>query len=342
MTIKKKTKKWVKDIKPVSPIERSTLGVAALHLSPEQSLKAIGLVYGVEHQVSGDGFDATLFLDVYNQRIKVLDYNVSNFEAFIMRVRWIAEANGFEKIICMAGQDDWQKFLQFGYVLEAVLRYYHKGEDAFVVSKFRSQARLTSASLMEETLLIEEIMGQEVEKKIKPLPAGFEIRMARPEDITQMLDIYKEIFESYPSPLIHRSYLETIFQKNSLFVVCTEGERIVATASAELDLAHLAAELTDCATINEKRGLGLMSHVLSFLEKSLIERKYVCAYTMARARSYGMNMVFYQLGYEFLGRLVNNCDIFGAFEDMNIWVRNLKPALSEDSPKKKKAEENTA
>jgi len=37
-----------------------------------------------------------------------------------------------------------------------------------------------------------------------------------------------------------------------------------------------------------------------------------------------MNRVFYNLGYEFMGRLVNNCDIQGAFEDMNIWVRSLR------------------
>jgi hypothetical protein len=45
---------------------------------------------------------------------------------------------------------------------------------------------------------------------------------------------------------------------------------------------------------------------------------------MARARSFGMNMVFYQLGYEFNGRLVNNCDIHGGYEDMNIWVKDLR------------------
>ncbi len=37
-----------------------------------------------------------------------------------------------------------------------------------------------------------------------------------------------------------------------------------------------------------------------------------------------MNNVFHRLGYEFNGRLVNNCDIFGAYEDMNIWVKDLR------------------
>ena len=66
-----------------------------------------------------------------------------------------------------------------------------------------------------------------------------------------------------------------------------------------------------------------MSHLLEILENEIAHEGYICAYTMARARSFGMNNVFYRLGYEFLGRLVNNCDIYGAYEDMNIWVRNL-------------------
>ena len=66
-----------------------------------------------------------------------------------------------------------------------------------------------------------------------------------------------------------------------------------------------------------------MTHLLRMLERELEKRGYLCAYTMARARSFGMNAVFYGMGYEFMGRLVNNCDIYGAYEDMNIWVRRL-------------------
>jgi hypothetical protein len=36
-----------------------------------------------------------------------------------------------------------------------------------------------------------------------------------------------------------------------------------------------------------------------------------------------MNQVFYQLGYEYTGRLVNSCDIQGQMEDMNLWVKPL-------------------
>jgi putative beta-lysine N-acetyltransferase len=167
--------------------------------------------------------------------------------------------------------------------------------------------------------------------------------MARRRDIGPLIALFRTIFKTYPTPLIHRSYLEHVFETESLFVVCEHGGKVVAAASAELHPNVRAAELTDCATLTEARGKGLMSCLLQLLETELLRRDYICAYTMARARSFGMNMVFYQLGYEFNGRLVNNCDIFGAFEDMNIWVRDLRkytPALAPapaPTRKKKKA-----
>jgi len=313
----------VPDVKPTPSRPRSSLGIVELVLDEGQTVKAVGVVYGLEHTVRGDGYEAVLFLDQYNQRIKVLEYRATNMQAMVLRLRALATANGMDKIVAMATHDDWQAFLRFGYVLEAVIRHYHRGEDAFVVSKFRSQDRLTSSSLMEETLLIEQIMAGDQAPAAQPLRDGYRIELAARSDIPELVALYGAMFESYPSPLIHTSYLETIFGDDTVFAVCRHGGAIVAAASIELHHADLAAEMTDCATLAEHRGHGLMTHLLRFLEKELERREYVCAYTMARARSYGMNAVFFGMGYEFMGRLVNNCDIFGAYEDMNIWVRRL-------------------
>ncbi len=316
----------VPDIKPSPAKQRTPLGIVELTLAPGQVLKCVGVVYGVEHRIQGAGFEALLFLDQYNQRIKVLSYQAVDYSELVLALRWLAEANGFDKIIAMGTHEDWQQFLRFGYVLEAVVRHYHSGEDAYVVSKFRSQERLTSSSLMEEILLIERIMAEhDGVVPATPLPANVKLRMATQSDLLQLVEIYGEIFETYPSPLMHASYLQAILQTESLFAVCTIDDRIVATASAELHPSDLAAELTDCATRVEARGKGLMTHLLRRLELELSARGYICAYTMARARSYGMNVVFCRMGYTFMGRLVNNCDIFGAYEDMNIWVRRLGP-----------------
>jgi beta-lysine N6-acetyltransferase len=39
--------------------------------------------------------------------------------------------------------------------------------------------------------------------------------------------------------------------------------------------------------------------------------------------SFGMNAVLYQLGYNYCGRLMNNCYIYDKLENMNMWVKNL-------------------
>jgi putative beta-lysine N-acetyltransferase len=315
----------IEDLKPVPVKNRSSLGIVELTLDHGQSVKAVGVVYGIEHSISGEGYEATLFLDQYSQRIKIVDYQATDIEAMILKVRFLAEANGFDKIICMARQRDWQIFLRFGYVLEAVLKYYRGGEDAFVVSKFRSQERLTSHNLMEEILMIEKVMAQRrAPHEPRPPPTGHEIRLAKRDDIPELIELYNSIFDTYPSPLIHPGYLETIFQKEAVFAVCTRAGEIVSAASAEKHPPLRAAELTDCATKTSARGLGLMSHLLALLESTIAQKGYICAYTMARSRSYGMNNVFYRLGYEFMGRLINNCDIYGDYEDMNIWVKDLR------------------
>jgi len=324
-----KIKALIADVKPVPVKQRAQTGVVEMRLSEEQTFRAVGVIYGLEHSIREPSFEATLFLDQYNQRIKILRYQAEDFHAMIMKIRWIAEANGFDKIICMAPRSDWQKFLRYGYVLEAVIKYYLNGDDAYVMSKFRSQERLSSGSLMEETLLIENIMSAIDPSAPTELDPSLKIRMALPSDVQNLISLYQEIFETYPSPLIHASYFEAIFQKESIFALCEKDGQIIAAASAELSPRYQAAELTDCATRKSARGLGIMTHILRYLENELIKRKYICSYTMARARSYGMNNVFNRLNYEFLGRLVNNCDIYGAYEDMNIWVRDLRKEVKE-------------
>jgi putative beta-lysine N-acetyltransferase len=322
-------KTLLNDVPPIVSKQRATTGIVEMKLSEDQTLRAVGVIYGFEHVIKEPNYEVTLFLDQYNQRIKILQYKASDFSEMILKIRWIAEANGFDKITCMASRNDWQKFLRYGYVLEAVIKYYLNGEDAYVMSKFRSQERLTSANLMEEILLIEDIMDEKNKKDVEKsqetvLEPSYKIRMANTKDIQNLISLYQEIFETYPSPLIHNDYFESIFQKDSIFALCEHNGQLIAAASAELSPQYMAAELTDCATRKSARGLGIMTHILKFLEVELKKRDYHCAYTMARARSYGMNNVFYRLNYEFLGRLVNNCDIYGAYEDMNIWAHNLK------------------
>ena len=79
--------------------------------------------------------------------------------------------------------------------------------------------------------------------------------------------------------------------------------------------------MTDCATLPAYRNQGLMRLLMHALEDELIARNITCAYSLSRALSFGMNAVFYQMGYRYYGRLTKNCDIYDKFEDMNLWAK---------------------
>jgi putative beta-lysine N-acetyltransferase len=81
--------------------------------------------------------------------------------------------------------------------------------------------------------------------------------------------------------------------------------------------------MTDFATSAGHRGRGLGHALLGMLEEEASSRGLRTAYTIARASSVGMNIVFARRGYDFGGLLVNNTGICGAIESMNVWHRRI-------------------
>lgn len=310
------------------PIRRKRqLGKVSLVLDKGEKTEVLGITYGLTHEIRAPGYRARIFLDCYNRRLKVLSYKARDYEAMIQKFAFLAEANKFDKIWVQANSKDWEEFLRHGYILEGLLKYANRGSTVFMVSKFGSQRRIQSRNLMKEIRLIEEIMARKKKSNPKTLPSNYTLDYAREDDVAGMLELYRRVFKTYPSPLTYKEYLLSNLHREAIFRVIRNGEgQVVAAASADLDPSRLSAELTDCATHPDERGKGLMSILLAALETDLRRLNYVCAYTLARAPSYGMNAAFHSLGYEFNGRMINNCDIYGDFEDMNLWVKDLRPA----------------
>ena len=138
-----------------------------------------------------------------------------------------------------------------------------------------------------------------------------------------MILIYRDVFETYPSPLTNPDYISATMEKNVVYRMARLNGEAIAAASAEVSKKFSNAEMTDCATVASAQGKGIMQHLLIELEQDLKKMGIMTAYTLARAQSFGMNCAFFRLDYEFSGRLINNCDIFGQYEDMNIWVKRL-------------------
>lgn len=308
---------------PLEPSDKR-MGLVRLTLDRGVRTTVIGQVYGLDFEIEGDGYTCRVFFDYYNRRLKVVDYDATDYAAMLNRLAWIGDQNQFDKIFIKATQRDWQRFLACGYMLEGILRYYFCGEDAYVMSRFRTVERITSANLIEEARLIEDLLKTSEAYEPTPLPEGYSLFPATAQHIPQLVLLYRQVFATYPSPLTHPDYVLATMERNVIYrAIANENGEIISAASAEINVKHSNAELTDCATLKTQRGKALMFHILHALEEDLRHRQITTGYTLARAPSVGMNRVFRRLGYEYSGRLINNCDIYGQFEDMNIWVRKI-------------------
>jgi putative beta-lysine N-acetyltransferase len=310
---------------PIVPTDKD-MGMARLTLDQGVRTTVIGQLYGMDFEIEDEGFAVRAFFDNYNRRLKVLDYEATDYRAMADRLAWLARENHYDKIFLKAHAHDWQKFLGLGYMLEGILKYFYRGDNAYVLSRFGSIDRVTSPHLIEESLLIETLLKDGPPDPPPPLPEGYSLVSATDEHIPALVTLYREVFSTYPSPLTHPDYIQQTMRRHVVYrAVIDPSGTLVSAASAEIDDKHSNAELTDCATFKTQRGKGLMYSLLGALEGDLRDRGIITGYTLARARSVGMNRVFYRLGYEYSGRLLNNCDIYGEFEDMNVWVKPLRP-----------------
>ena len=299
------------------------MGLVEFILDEGIRTSVVGTIYGLDFDILGEGYNASIHFDYYNRRLKILDYDATDYTGLTKRFAWLADANGFDKIFLKAHASDFQQFLSHGYMLEGILRYYYRGEDAYVLSRFSSMERVRSEKLLEEAQLIETLIyGSERNEPIT-LDPETQIILATEDQIPQLVLIYRSIFPTYPSPITKPDYIKSLMNMNVIYRLAMANGNAIGAASADINIRHSNAELTDCAVLPEVQGKSVMKNILSTLEDDLREHGIMTAYTLARATSIGMNKVFFKLGYEFSGRLINNCDISGSYEDMNIWVKKI-------------------
>jgi beta-lysine N6-acetyltransferase len=299
------------------------LGVVSIVLDRGVRTTAIGQVYGLDFEIEGDGFSVRVYFDYYNRRLKVLSYRAEDYRSMCARLTWLANENGFDKILVKARDSDWQSFLPSGFVLEGILRYYYRGDDAYVLGRFGSQERLRIDDFLKKSQLIEELLGETDDHEILPLDSGLRVAVVGEELVPALVDHYEALFPNYYTPLTHPDYLLQTMHRNVIYrAVVDPAGRVVSAGSAELT-GQGSAELGDCATRAAFRGRSLIYHVIDALEAEVRERQCVAAFGLATSVSASQNRMFRRMGYEYSGRLLKNFAVEGGFEDMNIWTKRL-------------------
>lgn len=157
----------------------------------------------------------------------------------------------------------------------------------------------------------------------RPLSGEAKLCPCTPADTPAMAELYRLVFKSYPFPIHDPAYLARTMEENFAYFGIWEGETLVALASSEMDTAARAVEMTDFATNPACRGRGYAGILLAHMEGAMRRRGIRTAFTIARAVSMGMNLVFAKGGYMFGGTLVRNTGIAGCLESMNVWHKPL-------------------
>jgi putative beta-lysine N-acetyltransferase len=272
--------------------------------------------------ISGEGFAVEVVLSELNQRIQVVDYRGDDLETMVEELENQGRERGFGKIFLKAAPSDREPLEVAGMCAEATIEGYFAGEPAVVMASFLDDERQLRPCVDRQEEILETIQARPADPSLPELPAGYTMAVARPEDAEDLAALYGSVFASYPFPIVDPEYLVATMASHVFYRLLRNGDgTVVAAASAETDPELRNAEMTDFATRADQRGLGLAQHLLAALERDMEERGIPNLYTIARARSAGMNRVFYNRGYRWTGTLVNNCHIAGRFEDMHVWCR---------------------
>lgn len=273
-------------------------------------------------QLSSSCYHLELFLDYFNQRIRV-DHYRGNMTRILQEICHISKIDFCEKVIFYTRPGHWQELLYHGFELEGVIPGYFNGTDNYIMTMYTKNERRTSEVWLKENEILLDIKHKGPVVSEQSLPADYILRKAEVSDAKQLSDLYGKVFQIYPTPMNNSEYVETMINDGTYFYLVEYRNEIVSAASADVNMAYHNAELTDCATLPAHRKHGLMKKLLSYLEQDLRKNGVYCAYSLARALSFGMNSAFFQLGYHYHGRLTKNCYIFDKLEDMNVWAKDL-------------------
>ena len=98
---------------------------------------------------------------------------------------------------------------------------------------------------------------------------------------------------------------------------------MVALSSAEIDPQGKNAEMTDFATLPDYRGGKSATNLLSEMETAMERQGIKTLYSIARLNSPAMSKTFLKHSYKYAGTLINNTNISGKIESMNVFYKHI-------------------
>jgi len=249
----------------------------------------------------------------------------------IAEMQKLAKAYGYTKLFAKIPSKNAAVFMDEGFEIEAwIPDFYPDGDAALFVSRFECEKRRRPSDVERIRHVLAAAMRRAGAGIRHPLPDDCDLIVMKADHAPQMAALYSRVFESYPFPIFDPDYIRRTMEENFSYIGIRYGATLIALASAER--IESGVEMTDFATDPEHRRASLAAHLLAAMEASARQHGVKKAFTIARAVSYGINILFARAGYTFGGTLVNNTNISGRVQSMNIWYKSLSPStLTEHS-----------
>lgn len=262
-----------------------------------------------------------------NRRVYLMKLDRGDLPRIVPRLLNLANRHHYGKILAKVPERAAAVFRQQGFVCEArIPAFFDDGDDACFLAMFPDAARRTERHRREVERTRRRIAAVAPKAGSGRSRSGPAVRICRPEDVAAMRDLYRQVFESYPFPIYDRQYLAKTMGANVRYYAARDRHsRMVALAAGEMDLENRTVEMTDFAVLPPWRRRGISSHLLGCMEDDMRRRGMRIAFTIARSRSPGINIVFRRCGYRQGGLLINNTHIAGAIESMWVWHKRLTP-----------------
>jgi beta-lysine N6-acetyltransferase len=262
----------------------------------------------------------------YNDRIYLMKLDPKNADEVAKIITDLAKEKKYSKIFAKIPEGHIQTFIDAGFEQEAFIpKFYDGKEKAIFLAKYLSEERKSVDSDIQKIIDKNiEIAKAKADKGVdKILPEKYFLKQIPESDVKQLASLYKVVFPTYPFPIHNPNYLKEVMTSHVDFFGVYEGSKLIAASSAEMDKKALNAEMTDFATDPEYLGQGLALFLLDLMDKYMKDKKYPTVYTIARSMSAGMNITFAKLGYIYTGTLINNTNISGNIESMNVWYKGF-------------------
>jgi putative beta-lysine N-acetyltransferase len=258
-----------------------------------------------------------------SDRIYVMHLSPADLPGILDDLDGLAERERYTKIFAKVPVSALSLFVARGYVVEARVPRFFRGreEGCFAAKFFDAERRQESADVSAVLAAVREKAG---DARPAGLPPGWTCAPAAEDDADDLAALYDVVFATYPFPIADPGYLrETMAGDYCYFLVRTADGRLAAASSAEIYREDENVEMTDFAVHPDFRGQNLSTLLLSRMEEEMRAAGMKTAFTIARALSYPINATFARAGYACGGTLVNNTNICGGFESMNVWYRTL-------------------